>query len=226
MSFFDSNAFLGVITSPNTTFAKIRDNDEKYFVSSVGIFLISSIIGLLVLVPFVMIPLDQAYYEVFEENEIDVDFPVGWSDAILYVGISIITGIISNVLFYFIGKNLGGNKSWRKVFSVIFYAYVPSIPMMLIFSVLVYLMWTSLVAIDPSYLMAPDSNEEEIFSLIGPVLSYVGLIAIAAIVFVVWIFIVTIKAIKIVNGFGTAKSFGLIILVMIITSIATLPLNV
>ena len=214
-----------MITSPNATFAKIRDNDEKYFASSVGIFLIASIVGLLVLLPFVMIPLDQAYYEAFEENEIDVDFPVGWPDAIFYVGVSIITGIISNVLFYFIGKNLGGNKSWKKVFSVVFYAYVPAIPMMLVFSVLVYLMWASIVAIDPSYLMESDSSEEEIFSLIGPILSYAGLIAIAAIVFVVWIFIVTIKAIKIVNGFGTAKSFGLIILVMVITSIATLPLG-
>ena len=225
MSYFDSSAILGVITSPNATFAKIRDNDEKYFVSSVGIFLIASIIGILVMAPFVMMPLDVAYYEAFEENQVDVDIPAGWPDAVLFVGVSIVTGIISNVLFYFIGKMLGGSKSWRKVFSVIFYAYVPAIPMMLVLSVLMYLMWGSIVGIDPSYLMAPDSDEAEIFSLIGPVLSYAGLMVIVAIVFLVWVFIVTIKAVKTVHGFGTAKSFGLIILVMFITSIITIPLG-
>ena len=55
----------------------------------------------------------------FEENDVDVDIPVDWTNAILFVGISMISGIISNVLFYFIGKKLGGNTSWKKVFSVL-----------------------------------------------------------------------------------------------------------
>jgi hypothetical protein len=226
MSFsFDPNVALRVITAPNSAFAQIRDNEEKFFASSIGIFLVASIIGLFVMLPFVMIPLDDVYYETFEENDIDIDIPVDWSDAILFVGISIMTGIISNVLFYFIGKKLGGNTSWKKVFSVMFYAYVPIIPMMLVLSVLVFLMWGYLTAIDPSYLMTPDANEEEIFSLIGPVLGYVGLMAVIAIGFVVWIFIVSIKGLKIVSGFSTAKAFGLIILVMIISSIVTIPLG-
>ena len=225
MSSFDSNVILRVITAPNSAFSQIRDNEEKYFASSIGIFLFASVIGLLVVVPFVMMPLDDAYYESFEENDIGVDIPVDWVDAIFFVGISIISGIISNILFYFIGKKLGGNTNWKKVFSVLFYAYVPVIPMMVVLSVLVFLMWGSLTAIDPSYLMAPDADEEEIFSLIGPVLGYVGLMVIVAIGFVVWIFIVSVKAVKTVNGFSTAKAFGLIILVMIISSIITSPLG-
>lgn len=225
MSSFDSNVILRVITAPNSAFAQIRDNEERYFTSSIGIFLFASVIGLLVMIPFVMIPLDDAYYQSFEENDIDVDIPVDWTDSILFVGISIISGIISNILFYFIGKKLGGNTNWKKVFSVLFYAYVPVIPMMVVLSVLVFLMWSSLTAIDPSYLMASDADDEEIFSLIGPALGYVGLMAIVAIGFVVWIFIISIKAVKTVNGFGTAKAFGLIILVMIISSIITAPLG-
>ena len=225
LSYFNSNVIFGVITSPNSTFVKIRDNDERYFLFSVGVFLLASIIGLLVMVPFVMMPLNTAYYETFAENQIDVDIPVDWSDALLFIGVGIITGIISNVLFYFIGRTLDGNKNWKKVFSVLFFAYVPTIPMMLLLSVLVFLMWASFVAIDPSHLMAANFDEEEIFSLIGPVLSYVGLLVIVAIVFIVWIFIVLIKAVKTVNEFGTAKSFGLIVLVMFITSIVTVPLG-
>ncbi len=83
-------------------------------------FLFASVISILVMLPFVMMPLDDAYYESFEENYIDVDIPVDATDTILFVGISIITGIISNILFYFIGKKLGGNTSWKKVFSVLF----------------------------------------------------------------------------------------------------------
>lgn len=214
-----------MITAPNSAFAQIRDNEEKYFVSSVGVFLIASVIGLLVMVPFVMMPLDPAYYESFEENDIDVDIPTGGADIILFVGISIVTGIIGNVLFYFIGKKLGGNTNWKKVFSVMFYAYVPAIPMMVIMSGLIFLMWGSLVAIDPSYLMTPDADEEEVFSLIMPVLGYVGLLALAAIVFFVWIFVVSIKGLKVLNGFSTAKAFGLVILVVIISSLITSPLG-
>jgi hypothetical protein len=225
LTFLDLNVILRVITAPNSAFAQIRDNEEKYFVSSIGIFLFASIVGLLVMIPFVMIPLDDVYYESFEKNDIDVDIPADWANAILFVGISIITGIISNILFYFIGKKLGGNTNWKKVFSVLFYTYVPVIPMMVVLSVLVFLMWSSLTAIDPSYLMVPDVDEEEVFSLIVPVLGYVGLMAIVAIGFVVWIFIISIKAVKTVNGFSTVKAFGLIILVMIISSIITTPLG-
>ncbi len=225
MSSFDPNVILRIITAPNSAFAQIRDNEERYFASSVGLFLFASVIGLLVLVPFVMIPLDGAYYEAFEENDVDVDIPADWTDVILFVGISIITGIISNVLFYFIGKKLGGNTSWKKVFSVLFYAYVPVIPMMVVLSILMFLMWSSLTAIDPSYLMESDVDESEIFSLIGPALGYVGLMVITAIGFMVWVFVVSVKAVKTLNGFGTAKAFGLIILVIIISSLITSPLG-
>jgi hypothetical protein len=225
LSSFDSNVILRVITAPNSAFAQIRDNEEKYFTSSVGIFLIASVISLLVMVPFVTMPLDHAYYESFKENDIDVGIPVDWSEVILFVGISILTGIISNVLFYLIGKKLGGNTSWKKVFSVLFYAGVPVIPMMMVLSAVMFLTWGSLTSIDPSQLMESDADEEELFSMIGPVLAYASLMAIVAIGFVVWIFVVSVKAVKTVNGFGTAKAFGLIILVMIISSIITSPLG-
>ena len=42
--------------------------------------------------------------------------------------------------------------------------------MMVVMSVLVFLMWGSLTSIDPSYLMASEADDEEIFSLVGPVL--------------------------------------------------------
>ena len=227
MSYFDPNVVLHIITSPNSAFTQIRDDEHRYFASSLAIFLLASAIGLLVMAPFAMIPLDNAYYEAFEENDIEVDIPIDWTDAAVFVGISILTGIISNILFYFIGKKLGGNANWKKVFSVLFYAHVPAIPMMILMSAAVFLMWSSLTAIDPIYLMDLDAgaDEQEILALMSPVLAYVGLMIAIAIVFVVWIFIVSVKALKILNGFSTAKSFGLLILVMTLASFITYPLG-
>jgi len=128
------------------------------------------------------------------------------------------------VSLYYIGKKFGGNKNWKKVFSVFFHIYVPVIPMMVVMSVLVFFMWSSLAEIDPSYLMSPEIDEEEALFVIGPILGYVGLVT-AAIAFMVWIIVISVKAIKIVDGFETGKAFGLLILVMIISSAASVVLN-
>jgi len=217
--YFDPNVILRVITAPNSAFAQIRDNEEKYFAQSIGLLIFTSILGALMLVPFIMIPLDEAYFEGVD----DANFPTDNTDVILFVGINILSGFISAVLFYFIGKKIGGNTNWKKVFSVIFHTHVPLIPMSVILSILLFLMMDSIASIDSSLLIGLDEDEEQILSLIGPMLGYVGLFVIVAIAFVVWIFVVSVKAVKTVNGFGTAKAFGLIILVMIISSIVTAP---
>ena len=217
--YFDPNVILRVITAPNSAFAQIRDNEEKYFAQSIGLLIFTSILGALMLIPFITIPLDYVYFEGVN----DANFPTENTDVILFVGISILSGFISAVLFYFIGKKIGGNTNWKKVFSVIFHTYVPLIPMSVILSILLFLMMDSIASIDSSLLTELDENEEQILSLIGPMLGYVGLFVIVAITFVVWIFVVSVKAVKTVNGFGTVKAFGLIILVMIISSIVTAP---
>jgi len=217
--YFDPNVILRVITAPNSAFAQIRDNEEKYFAQSTVLLAFTSILGALLLVPFIMIPLDDLYFEGVDDD----NFPTDNTDVSLFVGINILNGLFSAVLFYFIGKKIGGNTNWKKVFSVIFHTHVPLIPMSVILSILLFLMMDSIASIDSSLLMELDEDEEQILSLIGPMLGYVGLFVTVTIAFVVWIFVVSVKAVKTVNGFGTAKAFGLIILVMIISSIVTAP---
>ena len=219
---FDLNVILRVITSPNSAFAQIRDNEEKYFAQSIGLLIVSSILTAFVILPFVMIPLDEAYFEGVD----DVDLPTEDAHMILAAGVGFLKGIVSFVALYFIGKKLGGNTNWKKVLSVFFHTYVPVIPMMIILSVLVFLMWGSLAEINPTYLMSPDADEEQVLSVIGPILAYVLMIAIFAIVFMVWIMVISVKAIKVVNGFDTGKAFGLLILVMIIASAVSIVFNV
>ena len=208
--------------SPNSAFVQIRDNEEKYLPQSIGILIVSSILSAFVILPFVMIPISDAYFEEVD----DASLPTEGADMALTAGVGFLKGMVSFVALYFIGKKLGGNTNWKKIFSVFFHTYVPVIPMMIIISVLVFLMWNSLAEINPSYLMSIDADEEQVLSAIGPMLVYALLIAVFAIAFMVWIVVISVKAIKIVNGFETGKAFGLLILVMIIASAVSVVFNV
>ncbi len=219
--YFDLNVILRVITSPNSAFAEIRDNEEKYFVQSIGILIAVSFLTILVIVPFLVIPFDDVYLEEFDNFLFGIDNV----DIVLSVISSIITGFVSAALSYFIGKKIGGNKNWKKVFSVVLHTNVIVFPMMLIFSLLVFLMLGSLVSLDIPSLVDEDLSEQEALTAVGPMLGYVGLIVVTAIVFVIWIIVVSVKALKVVNDFETGKAFGLLILVMILSSIATIPLG-
>jgi hypothetical protein len=170
-------------------------------------------------------PLDDAYFENIDNTGNMNSIPSGETDVIWSVGLSILNGFISAVLFYFIGKKLGGDANWKKVFSVIFHTNVVAIPMIIILSILIFFMWDSLTLIEPTYIFEPDVNDEEIWSTLVPLLGYVALLAIVGIGFFVWLTVILVKAVKIVHGFETGKAFGLVVLVMIITAIVAIPLT-
>ena len=223
MTFFDPGIILRVITSPNAAFSQIRDNEEKYFPQSIALLIVSSILGGLVVLPFVMMPLDDAYFEFEGAEEIDETFPLADSAVGLSIASSILSGFVSAILYYFIGKSLDGNSNWKKVFSVIFHIEAVAIPITIIMAILVFLMWGSFTSIESSLLLNPNLDEEDVFSVLGSFIGYVMLLAIFGIGFAIWGLIVTIKAVKTVHGFGTGKAFGLIILVAIIASFASIP---
>jgi len=225
LSSFDLGLILRVITSPNSAFSQIRDNHEKYFVQSIGLLIFSSILGILIVLPFVTMPLDDAYFEDIDNTGNLNSIPSGETDVIWSVGLSILNGFISAVLFYFIGKKLGGDANWKKVFSVIFHTNAVAIPMIIVLSILIFFMWDSLTLIEPTYIFEPDVNDEEIWSTLVPLLGYVALLAIVGIGFFVWLIVILVKAVKIVHGFETGKAFGLVVLVMIITTIVAIPLS-
>ncbi len=219
LSSFDTDVILRIITAPNSAFEQIRDDETRYFQQSVVIFVLSSILSVLILLPFVMIPLDDMYYEQMGST----DIPSDQLDPVLFIAISLLSVFISTALLYYIGKKLGGNTNWKKVFSVFFHANIPTIPMSVVLSILIFLMLDSMASMEPSTLMESGINEEHVLTMMMPVLIYAGLFVIVAVAFVVWVFVVSVKAVKTVNGFGTAKAFGLIVLVMIISSVVTSP---
>lgn len=103
-------------------------------------------------------------------------------------GLTILGMATTASIIYLVGRALGGNKNWRAVFTAIFYTGI---------------IWVPVSALG---------------SLLSPLLSdatSVGLQAMAAIMMaaaLAWMVIILVKAIKVLNGFGTAKAFGIMIL--------------
>lgn len=217
---------LRVITAPNSAFLQIRDNEERYFAQAIALLVISSIVGGFAVIPFVMMPLDEAYLAMEEGEGIEESIFMEESSIPITIGSSILSGFVSATLYYFIGKKLEGNANWKKVFAVVFHVHAVVIPISIIMAIVIFFMWSSFTSIDPAVLLNPEMSEEEVLPLMGPFIGYVALLAVLGVGFVVWMIIVTIKAIKTVHGFGTGKAFGLIILVGIITSILNIPFSI
>ena len=160
-----------VIMHPNSAFATLRDNDRRYFPMSVAVLLLSSI----QYASFVSLtPAMTAQEQVMR---------VAAGFGLTVLGFATTAGII-----YLIGRVLGGNKSWRKVFTAIFYTGIIWVPASAFASLL-----PSLLPVLPS---------AGLHAMVGAAVFSLG----------VWVVIVHVKLIKVLNGFGTAKAFGILVL--------------
>ena len=115
---------------------------------------------------------------------------VGWSATMLLAGVAL--GLLANIVYlvvvYHLGKAWGGNRHWRKVFSAVLYAGVVMVAM-------------AAVTVSYMYLAQSHTLDSEAFALSV----FLARLAVLS-MFVVWLAVVTIKAIKTVNGFGTWKA--------------------
>lgn len=132
----------------------------------------------------------------FDATSYDVAYSVAAS-----LGVNALSAIVYAGIICLSGRAWGGNSNWRKVFTVIFYTYVIEIPAVF-------------VVVAVGLLSTP----------LGPYMMMPTLAATAAMV--VWVVIITIKAVKVVNGFGTAKAFGIIVLAFVGSVALTVPLSI
>ena len=101
---------LRVIVAPNSAFAEIRDNADRYFPWSLGIVVFVGILS--------TIGDPWALFEVFEYT----------SGMAAVIAVYIATFFAFTAVIYLIGRLLGGNRNWKQVFSVISYAEIIWIP--------------------------------------------------------------------------------------------------
>jgi len=218
------NIILLVITSPNSAFAEIRDNENKYFRQSIAIFVIVTLVRILGYLPFLLNPINVDYEESYLTEFDNFELFVDPDETALSMVFGAISGIIFIIVFFYIGKILGGNTDYRKVFSVMFYSLIPSIPFIAIVSVVLFFMVSSLAEI-PLEEATMFEDDKVIMQLLVPFLTYIGILVVTVLAFLPWWIIVTIKAAKTVNGFGAGKAIGVLLLALIVSTVVTIPLG-
>ena len=167
-----------VIMRPNQTFATLRDNEHQYFLPSIALMLLLSVL---------YAGLDSAAPPIAGQQA---------TNAFASFGLTIMGIVASAGTLYIIGKALGGNRNWQKVFTVIFYTEVVGIP---------------LAAASVLLSLLPLSLQGAAFGTIIAVL--------------IWAIILSVKAIKVLNGFGTAKAFGILVLSGLIQLAWLIPIS-
>lgn len=196
---------LRVMAAPNSAFARIRDNDGRYFVWSAGIFALGCALSTV------------AYAAI-----------VG-GVAALWAAHALLGGVISTALIYLVGRRLGGNGSWRKVFAAVFYAHVYMVPLFAAVAALT-LATEGLAPLDflgglgLAGIAGGGTAGVSIDASVGTVSLLAVLLAVTA-AFFAWGVVLWVKAVKTVNGFGTAKAFGIVALGWAASIVATMPFN-
>lgn len=211
----DAGLILQVIASPSRAFGRIS-GDHLY--QAAGVLAVSSVIGVLPALPLASVSLPAEYQDSLGQ----VGLPSDAASLAWYAITSIASGLISAALFYAGGALLGGSRDWRRVVAVMLHVNVP-------------VAVVSLLLAGPAFLMASEFDSADLGSLedagpeaagqLGPLLGYLALVLTIVLGAVVWITVVSIKAVKSAHGFGTAKSFGLVVLVGIATVLASYPLG-
>ena len=195
-----------VITAPNSAFAQIRDCNGELLAWSVGFFVIGSLVGSLFFAPTV--PLSE-----------------DWVGETLFAGVNLLSGIVFAAAIFLIGRRLGGNKSWKTVFSAIFYTYVLVLPALAALVALTLAAggisaWQLLTAAgDPGFFESAAGEEFLLSSMFG----FLMLLVAGVLAFAVWVVVVSVKAVKTVNGFGTAKAFGIVMIGLLASVIVAMP---
>ncbi len=185
------------MTSPNATFARLCNDPDAYLGQSIVVFLVASILGAVIAVP----------YEIIYENTGEL----GWTPFLANMASVLASGVVSTLVVHLAGRRLGGSQNWKQTFVTLFHVHV----LLVVAAVAVGAIW---VAVPPSDL------QHSVLTLqqdIGLALAYYAVVvAVSA-----WIIVLSVKAIKVVHAFGTAKAFGLLVLSVVAAYAVILPFD-
>ena len=195
---------LRTLSSPNNAFREIYENGNYYFKHSVFILLIASFFIL------TLTNLRSSEEGLIPTNEIG--YILDPKLQALDFGYNILLNFLYVVIIFYVCKKLRGGSYFKKMFSVVSCSFIPSIIGGAIAHIFLFF---------PSLVIAEGVSSKSAGS-VYLLLIYFGIF----LPFSVWSLILSIKAIKIANNFGTAKAFGILILANIITILVLLPLEI
>lgn len=182
---FDIWTICRVMTSPNAAFARLSGNADAYLVQSVVVFLVSSVLAAIVIIPYGV--------------AFGYDGESDWGLSLRHLAAILVGGAIAPLVVHLVGRWWGGSPHWKQTFVALFHAnailvvaVVPVAALVLVASV------ESGTQYDVSALQYDVPYAYAYYSIV---------VAISA-----WVLVVTVKATKVVHSFGTAKAFGVIVL--------------
>ena len=216
-----------VITAPNSAFAHVRDNGGRWLVWSAGIYVLASL-ALVLLNPQYAFVTDSVPY-VPEPNgglqaaEHSQNQALDLGTISRFAATVLLMGCIPPALIYLLGRLFGGNKSWQKVFAVVFYTHTIYFPLIAIAMILFLVSDGSLSTIF-GVVQIPEQSGDLEYGI--PFLVWIILRYTVILVAIVWSIAVLAKAVRVVNGFGLGKSLGMIALAYLATFIVPLSFNV
>lgn len=195
------NAIISILTRPNQTFRDITENPINYFATAIAILAVTSFffISYTVGEPDPSLTINEIGYvwDVMHQSE--------------SFGKSVLWNLVSIVLIFYLAKKFGGNNDFKKVFSVLAFAMVP----VLIGGIILHIFFMHPPLLES--ITGIDKEDPEFAGLFWPL--YYTFMA-----FTFWSLVLSIKAIKIVNAFGTAKAFGILIASVIVAYGANLAI--
>lgn len=199
------NTIFGMLKSPNQSLHEICGNEDQYLVSSVIILIFASVFS----INMASGPLDDTIPSVNQFGIWFSDEPIYWiTDGLL----GLLGSIVLIVIIFVLGKKFGGIDNFKKIFAVVSHASLPVvIGSVVIFAIFFALSSTMSDSVDETY------SEFQYFGMV----SYFGVLVPLAI----WSLIISIKALKIANSFGTGKAFGILLLATVISYVVWIPLN-
>ena len=177
------------MVKPTQTFREVAENDQSYFIVAIAIFVATSFF-------FINITSDQP------DSSLEIsEFGYVWD--VMYQAESftksVVWNAISVVLIFYLGLKFGGSNSFKKVFSVLAYAMVP----VLVGGIALHIFFMHPFMLES--ITGMDKESEEFLGLFW-------VLYFASIPFAIWSFLLSIHAIKIVNRFGNAKAFGVLMI--------------
>ena len=198
-------AIIGTVRRPNATFREISHDPRSYRVSAVAIFAILCLASAL-----------SSTILWFESNNIINNFSNdAWAYVTSHVGIILPNFLIIAMIFW-IGGWYGENRKFKDMFPMLSYCLIPMVffaaasPVMQLLDIQAYMH-------DGGYLgggsLGQDPDLSPSFALdfagrLGIMLIQTAFMAF----FMVWAFVLLVKAMKISHGFGTSRAVGVVAL--------------
>ncbi len=204
------HVILWVIIRPTNSFRTLSENVNRYFVSSVILFVVSCILGI-----FVSLAINTNSIQKLDMS------------AILMMAQTVLVNLFTIIVIFWTCKRLGSSSDFKKMFLVLSYCLFIITAISATFYVGIYLIESALYPEAGLALSDADSDPGPSYAIDFAGGSVTTLVLNGfTLFFVTWMIVLYAKAIKIVTGFGIKRSVAVSLLLILATYVVTIPMGI